>query len=172
MHSKNTSSTEKWQERLDVVWWLVGFVDGEGTFSVSLFRNKTSKLGWQVFPEFVVTQGARSYKTLLTAKEFFGCGDVYINRRKDNHKEDLYRYCVRSVADLTLKVLPFFEKYKLKTAKGEDFMNFSKILFMMRAGKHLNATGLRKIALLIQQMNRKKESQYLKSQETIRQVPK
>ena len=48
---------ENWQERLKIAYWLVGFVDGEGTFSVSVFKNDTTKTGWQVFPEFVVTQG-------------------------------------------------------------------------------------------------------------------
>ena len=49
----NVSVADNQQERLDAE-WIVGFVDGEGCFSVSFFRNKTTKFGWQVFPEFVV----------------------------------------------------------------------------------------------------------------------
>ena len=53
-------SADNQQERLKTVGWIVGFVDGEGCFSVSIQRCRVVKLGWQVFPEFVVTQGAKS----------------------------------------------------------------------------------------------------------------
>ena len=62
--SKNDIGAENRQERLMIAWWLVGFVDGEGTFSISVFRNPTTKSGWQVFPEFVITQGERSINAL------------------------------------------------------------------------------------------------------------
>src|SRR6059058_6284304 len=35
------------------VGWIVGFVDGEGCFSVTI-QKTTTATGWQVFPEFVV----------------------------------------------------------------------------------------------------------------------
>ena len=64
MPSKKAASADNQQERLKMIGWIVGYVDGEGCFSVSLFRNKTTKFGWQVFPEFVVTQGEKSKKSL------------------------------------------------------------------------------------------------------------
>lgn len=161
--------TEKWQERSDMIWWIVGFVDGEGTFSASLIRNKTSKYGWQVFPEFVVTQGAKSLKALLSVKEFFGCGNIYINRRKDNHKEDLYRFCIRSRQDIVESVVPFFTKYPLKTSKRDDFNKFSSIISILTRNKSLNEQILKEIALILSSMNRKKIPMYLKSSEAIRQ---
>ena len=54
-------SADNQQERLLKIGWIVGFTDGEGCFSLSIFRNKTSKLGWQVFPEFVITQGKKIF---------------------------------------------------------------------------------------------------------------
>ena len=105
-------------------WWIVGFVDGEGCFSISIFKNVTTKLGIQVFPEFVVTQGAKSLTAINNLKDYFGCGKIYLNSRKDNHKEPLYRYCVRSFADLQEKIIPFFDKYPLQTYKYQDFLIF------------------------------------------------
>ena len=64
MSSKNGLSRDNQQERLKTIGWIVGFVDGEGCFSVSVFKNKTTKNGWQIFPEFVVTQGEKSISTL------------------------------------------------------------------------------------------------------------
>ena len=37
-------SADHQQERLETVGWIVGFVDGEGTFSISVFRNVTRNL--------------------------------------------------------------------------------------------------------------------------------
>jgi hypothetical protein len=59
------------QERLCFASWIVGFVDGEGCFTVSFIKNKTHRLGSQVFVEFVVTQGEKSKKTLELIKSFF-----------------------------------------------------------------------------------------------------
>ena len=95
--SDNMLGADNQQERLRTVGWIVGFVDGEGCFSVTI-QKATTTTGWQVFPEFVVTQSGRSLQALHDLKEFFECGRVFINRRKDNHKEQLYRFCVRSIA--------------------------------------------------------------------------
>jgi hypothetical protein len=35
-------------ERIFNPYWVVGFVDGEGCFSVGVFKNKTLRLGYQV----------------------------------------------------------------------------------------------------------------------------
>ena len=167
MPSKNHVSADNQQEKQ--VWWIVGFVDGEGTFSVSFNKNSTTSSGWQIFPEFVITQGAKSIKTLEEIQKFFGCGKLYVNRRHDNHKEDLYRYCVRSFNDLEEKIVPFFQKYSLQTAKKEDFIKFVSILSLMKKGLHLTSPGAKKIAKISETMNRKKPSRYLLSSETTRQ---
>jgi hypothetical protein len=88
LSSENQIRADNQQGRLDPQ-WIVGFVDGEGCFSVSIFKNLTSKSGYQVFPEFVVTQGAKSLNVLEELQNFFECGKVYENRRKDNHRENL-----------------------------------------------------------------------------------
>lgn len=149
-------SPDNQQERLRTIGWIVGYVDGEGCFSVSLFKNKTTKFGWQAFPEFVVTQGGKSKSSLMIIKEFFDCGKIYANKRCDNHNENLYRYCVRSRKELTEKVIPFFNKNQLFTAKRKDFKIFSEIVKLMNESVHQEFDGMKKIARLIEKMNRKK----------------
>src|SRR3989338_8587974 len=107
MPSEKTTGADNQQERLEP-YWIVGFVDGEGCFSVSYIRNQTTKSGYQIFPEFVVTQGAKSLMALKAIQRYFGCGKLFINRRNDNHKEPIYRYCVRSLNDLLRIIIPFF----------------------------------------------------------------
>ena len=166
MPSKKAISADNQQERLKMTGWIVGYVDGEGCFSVSLFRNKTTKFGWQVFPEFVVTQGEKSKKSLEILNKFFKCGKIFLNKRYDNHNENLYRYCVRSKEDLTEIIIPFFKQNQLKTAKKEDFKIFAKIVQMMNENKHSRLSGIKKIAKMIEKMNRKKSSIFLESSET------
>jgi len=168
MPSKNVSSADNQQERLKIESWIVGFTDGEGCFSVSLLKNKTSKNGWQVFPEFVITQGKKSLPALEIFKNYFQCGNIFVNKRYDNHKENLYRYCIRSIKEIEEKIIPFFKKNQLKTFKQNDFLIFSKIMEKIKKGEHLSNRGIAKIAKLIEQMNRKKKSRFLESSETKR----
>jgi len=160
------------QERLKFTGWLVGFIDGEGCFSVSIQKSPNTKLGWQVFPEFVVTQGEKSLDSLKKIKDYFRCGNIFINRRYDNHKENLYRYCIRSIKDLREIVIPFIVVNPLLTAKKFDFEIFKEVMKMIENKNHLTMNGIKEIAKLTQRMNRKKPSRILVSSETIRQNSK
>ena len=65
------------QERPGFEQWDVGFVDGEGCFSVPVFRQRSARLGWQVQPEFAVVQAAPNAtidQTKLFAEQIY---DVY-----------------------------------------------------------------------------------------------
>lgn len=159
------------QERPELVGWIVGFTDGEGCFSVSLIKNKTTKSGWQIFPEFVVTQGEKSLAALEIFQEFFGTGKIFVNKRYDNHTENLYRFCIRSVQELNETIIPFFKRNSLKTAKQKDFEIFASIIQDMIDRKHLSESGMQAIAKKIEQMNRKKKSRFLESPETTRRTP-
>ena len=146
--SKKASNAGNQQERFKQVGWVVGFVDGEGCFSVSIFKNRTSKHGFQVMPEFVVTQGQKSISVLEEIKDFFGCGSIFVNRRHDNHKENIYRFCVRSLKDIHKTIIPFFQQNQLKTYKRNDFELFCKVVEMMIHRKHLTIEGLEAIRKL------------------------
>jgi hypothetical protein len=86
MCSENLDGAGNQQERLiEFRGWVIGFVDGEGCFSIGFVRqpNRTSrrgyKTGYQVAHEFAVTQGASSIDSLHALREFFGVGQVLIN---------------------------------------------------------------------------------------------
>lgn len=166
--TENASSADNQQERLEMIGWIVGFTDGEGCFSVSIVKNKTSSIGWQVMPEFVVTQGESSLKALEKTKDFFGCGNIFVNNRYDNHTENLYRFCVRSLKDLNEEIVPFFKTHPLLTAKQREFESFAKIMDLIKSKEHLNTKGARKIAIIASRMNAKKSRSFLESSETIR----
>jgi hypothetical protein len=169
--SKNASSADNQQERPEMIGWIVGFTDGEGCFSVSIVRNKTSSLGWQVMPEFVITQGESSLNALRSIQSFFRCGHIYINKRYDNHTENLYRYCVRSISDLNETIVPFFRTHPLKTKKLEQFQKFEEIMSLIVKRKHLQIEGIKEISNIATQMNVRKRRSFLESSETTRGTP-
>ena len=156
MPSENPISADNQQGRLDPQ-WSTGFVDGEGCFSISIFKNNTSRLGYQVFPEFVIAQGAKSIEVLVAIEKHFQCGKIYENKRNDNHRESLYRYCVRSSQDIREKIIPFFQKHPLQTAKRFDFEIFCEVVKMIEQKQHLTDEGFAKIRTMVANMNRKKE---------------
>ena len=157
------TSAENQQERLiEFRGWVIGFVDGEGCFSIGLVRQpdragrRGYRTGYQVSHEFVVTQGASSVRCLYELREFFGAGEVYVNRRYDNHRDHLYRYSVTKRQDLLERIIPFFEEYQLRSAKRLDFEKFAACVRRIAAGRHRTRAGLADIVEIMQTMNRKK----------------
>jgi hypothetical protein len=163
VYSDKVTSAENQQERLiEFRGWVVGFVDGEGCFSIGFVRQQRRadrsgyKTGYQVTHEFVVTQGERSLACLHELREFFGVGQVIINTRYDNHREHLHRYVVRRRADLLETVIPFFQQYPLRSSKREDFEKFVRCVELVAGGSHRTPAGLIEIAEIVQTMNRRK----------------
>ena len=156
------SDADNQQERLDAE-WIVGFVDGEGCFHVSINRMHGMSIGWQVLPEFRVVQHQRDEQILFRLKEYFGFGNVVVNHG------DRKEFRVRGLDNLN-KLVRFFIKYPLKTSKRNSFELFAQILELMNNKEHLNKEGLRKIANLASKMNRQVQRR-LESSETICQNP-
>ncbi len=169
MGSENPSGADNQQERPGIEQWVVGFVDGEGCFSISVVRNPGCRLGWQVQHEFSVTQAASSMPALELLIEVFGCGYLIESIRHDNHREPLLRFSVKRRSDLLDVVIPFFEEHPLRTAKNSDFVRFAFVIRSMDEGAHLTEEGLADIARETEQMNRRQRSRYLESSETTRQ---
>lgn len=150
------------QERLIKIGWIIGFVDGEGCFSIGIIKQpdrinrRGYTTGFQVGHDFVVTQGAKSHNVLDEIRNFFGVGRIYLNKRWDNHKENLFQYMVHRRSDLLNVIIPFFRKYPLQTSKKNDFEKFAQCVELMSHSLHLSSEGLIKILEITQTMNRKK----------------
>ncbi len=156
------ATPENQQERLKTIGWVVGFVDGEGCFSCPIYRCGKMTLRWQVRPEFAVVQGESSRDVLEEMVEFFGCGKVYRNRRHDNHREDILRYCVQRFDDLRTTIVPFFRDNPLQTSKRQNFEKFASIIELMESRRHLTVPGIIEIAEIAQTMNHRKPSEVLR----------
>ena len=157
-------SADNQQERLDAS-WISGFTDGEGCFHISINSIPGMSLGWQVLPEFRIVQHEKDESVLYKIKDYFGFGDVKINRT--DHHGTRKEFRVRGIENLN-KIIEFFRKYSLNTSKRKDFEVFSQVIELMKKKEHLTREGLDNIAKLISEMNRRPKLKYLESSETTR----
>jgi hypothetical protein len=149
MYSENASSADNQQERLqeNVNYYLSGFVDGEGSFNVSLRRKNDYAIGWQVVLSFNVSQKDPFILDLL--KETLGCGTI--KRRKC---DGLYSYDVTNYADIFMQVIPFFDKYKIfSITKRKNYLIFKDIALLVKQGKQLTRDGLFEVVSLRESLN-------------------
>lgn len=173
-------SADNQQERVpknsdNLNYYLAGFADGEGSFSVTICRHKFLRLGWKIDPLFQVYQHKDNAKILNVFKDVFECG--YISKKGGN--PICYVYCVDSIRDLIRSVIPFFDRYQLIGGKHENFLLFKEIVLSLQQKEHLEREGFIRVAKLAFLMNRSGKyrrnslndiiSSLGKSSETIRQ---
>ena len=151
MSSDNpTGEPDNQQGRLDA--YLSGFVDGEGTFSVAVTRRRDLAFGYQLVPEFRVSQNAERANVLEILRTRLTCGRIVDNDRK--RMTDRTRVLVvRRREDLLTKVIPFFERNPLLSDKQQSFEAFRQIVTAMAAGAHRQREGFEALVRLAFTMN-------------------
>jgi hypothetical protein len=155
--------------------WVVGFVDGEGCFSVSVHRSAMMRRhgGWQLQPVFHIYQH-HHYRDVLEAMiPLFGCGRV----RPKGPNSSVWTFAVEGLGRLEEAVLPFFERYPPRIKK-RDFQSFAVIVRAMRRKEHLSPDGFERLVRLAYGMNangkqraRTLEQVLAGSSETAREAP-
>ena len=157
MSSENPSGADNQQEtasspilELDPR-WVVGFVDGEGCFSVSVHRNANARStgGWQLHPVFHVYQHER-YRAVLEALV------ARVRMRAISARRVRTAACGPSRSTVSspsrTHVVPFFERYPL-VVKADDFRCFAAIVRSMRRKEHLTRDGFERLLRLAYGMN-------------------
>ena len=146
--------------------WIVGFVDGEGCFFVNVSQkppHTSQTLECSTFPsvpsvplqkadyyvklQFQVKQHDSNIHVLYALKSYFGCGHVY---RKQN---GCSVYEVSKGKHLKERIVPFFEKHKLKTRKRVNFEKFRYIQLLIERKEHLTREGMNCIRQIKSTMN-------------------
>ena len=155
VQSKNALGADNQQERLDesILFKIAGFVDGEGSFHIGIQRSSNVKLGWQIVPEFHVSQNRDRKDVLETIQRIMDCGYIKANHQR-NPLDKTSVYVVRNINDLSEKILPFFERYQLFPEKQKDFKKFADVVRKMKKKKHLSKSGLKEILKVAFSMNR------------------
>ena len=132
----------------DKRYYLAGFADAEGCFSISVKKEPSARFGWALDPVFRVTQHKAGKAVLHMFRSELKCGRII----KKPGQEDTYVFLVDNRRQLTEKVIPFFRKYKL-VAKQRDFQLFSEIIEDMNRKIHWTREGFIKLLKKALRMN-------------------
>lgn len=113
-------------------WFLVGFIDAEGSFMIKVSLTKV-KL------DFTIGLHIKDLELLQQIQRYFGVG--VIGFKVVDGKPTCY-WSVRRLPELLTVIIPFIDQYPLQTQKMADFLLFKQRAFLMNMGVHLTEAGL------------------------------
>ena len=132
--------------------YVAGFVDGEGSFSISIGKDAEYRRGVQVRAEFEIELRADDQEILERILVTIGCGRIY------DCSYDRYgwyphsKYKITGAQDMIDYLFPFFDKYKLQAKKAQVYVLFKEIVLMYRRKEHLTDKGYAKVVALRDKM--------------------
>ena len=150
--SDNALSAGNQQERLPKLKpdYVVGLVDGEGYFSVSVSRDLSKNYkSLRVRIVFGVDLKEDDGQILYRLRDFFNCGNM--SRKIDNRPtfSNCLVYQVKNYPDIKTKIIPFFQKHPLLfESKKMAFERFVDIAQRFEAKQHLTDEGFEKMKTL------------------------
>lgn len=128
-------------------YYITGFVDGEGCFTTSIFKDSRMLTGWQIKPIFKIYLHNRDKKLLEAIQRTFGVGKIY------KHGKNSLEFRVSSLKNLKI-ILDHFDKYPLITKKWADYILFKESVNLIEKKEHLTQIGLLKLVGIKSILNR------------------
>ena len=123
--------------------YIVGFVDGEGCFSITINKHRKKE---EVRLLFEIELREDDLEILKRIQYTLKCGNIYHLRYKRYQKwKPHYKYKVSNFSDIKTKIIPFFRKYPLQAKKKHSFEKFCLVAEMIRRKQHLSVQGIQKI---------------------------
>ena len=119
-------------------YFITGFIDGEGCFTISIYPDSRRSNGWQVKPIFSINLHDKDLKILEAMQRTLGVGKIY----KDSKEAVQFRVSSLKNLDVIIKHL---DKYPLITQKWSDYILFKECVELIKNKEHLTLEGLQKI---------------------------
>ena len=135
-------------------YYVIGFIEGEGSFFVSVSKNKTLRRKIEVRPEFTIELRADDREILERILITIGCGKIYDCSYERYGWYPHVKYKVGSTEEMEKYLLPFFDKYPLQAKKAKVYALFRKIVLMIRKKEHLTDQGFKRIQCLRNEMRK------------------
>jgi hypothetical protein len=123
-HSKSINRSKLYKNKEEFYHWLVGFTDGDGSFSICHQISKKGKYKWSLF--FKVTQSSYNLRALYYIKKELGHGTIQVES-----KTNMADYRLRKLDTICRIIFPIFDKYPLLTSKNFDYLKFKKAYKIM-----------------------------------------
>lgn len=128
--------------------YITGLAQSDGTFFVSIARDRKAKWGPRFRPSFAITQKHLLTKSVLRSiQRHFKCGNIYYNKGKKS-----WEYVVDSKDELPI-IFNHFETYPLHVSKQRSFHIVKLITEMLRRRDHYNKDKLAFMIKLIYKIN-------------------
>jgi hypothetical protein len=131
--------------------WLVGFTDGDGSFTISSQTLKNGKIKWSLF--FKISQSNYNLRILYYIKKQLGYGTVQLEAKTTNAD-----FRIRDNKIINKIIIPIFDSYPLLTNKYYDYIKFKKAYNIL---SDLNIDNEEKDKLLLILKNEKKPEEYI-----------
>ena len=133
--------------------YVVGLVDGEGSFSVFLRKPKKATWNTRVECHFYIKMREDDLPLLKKVQKFFGCGSIFFQKEYRRNQRDNFRYQISDRAALKNIIIPFFKTHPLQSKRIHDFKIFCEIVKLTLDGMHKTEAGIRHIAKLKAKMH-------------------
>lgn len=140
--------------------WFVGFVDGEGSFIITI--SKSGVIGFR----FQIGLHIDDKDTLMLVRDRLNCGIVY--EQENNNIAFLY---VTKINDLKSILIPLLEEFPLNGIKYLDYLAFKKAIDTKYDESLSQGDKLKVIAELIDSINSKRENFEMPESHTIKITP-
>jgi hypothetical protein len=127
--------------------YIVGFVDGEGCFCISI--NKNGPRLPEVRLIFEIELREDDEPILREIQALLGCGNIYhLEYARYANWRPHVKLKVSNFTDISQKIIPFFQRYPLQAKKRYDFEKFCLAAELIRTKAHLTSEGIEKIRAL------------------------
>jgi hypothetical protein len=124
--------------------YIVGFVDGEGCFSITI--NKKSEKMPEVRLIFEIELREDDEDILKEIRKVLDCGNIYrLEYERYAKWRPHVKYKVSNFTDISSKIIPFFKKYPLQAKKQDQFKSFCLVADMIQNKEHLTSEGIERI---------------------------
>lgn len=130
--------------------FVTGFIDGEGSFGIHVYKNVKYNTGWDIRYYLKIKLHVKDMPVLLQIKSFFGgIGNISIDKKSQG-----VTYQIQSIKDINSVIIPHFTKYPLITQKLADFLLFKSAVEIVNQKEHLTPQGIQKIINIKASLNK------------------
>ena len=130
-------------------WFVTGFTDAEGCFTIIARKSPRSNTGWKIEANFIINLHKKDVKLLKAIQDFFG-GIGRISKERNGCCD----FTVSSLNQIITGIIPHFDKYPLISQKLADYILFREVIMIMKKGEHLTYEGLKAIINIRASINR------------------
>ena len=128
------------------VW--TGLIDGEGSFSIIITKDKNRTLGWCSELKFQIGLHIKDFNILYSLQQYLGgVGSINISNQRD-----IANYSINSIEGWKI-LIAHLDKYPLRTQKCADYLLFKQVFYLVENKEHLTQKGLNQMVNIKASMN-------------------